>query len=298
MRSHLAWPLLVVAAMLGASPSLAAQRAFDPDRAYRDLVRQCEFGPRVPGTQSHAECALWLAQTLYECAGEAKIQGLAVTLDNRPIHLTNLIATFNPKGRKHVLLCAHWDSRPQADRDPDPANRTSPVPGANDGASGVAVLLEIARALKAHPPSQRVTIVLFDGEDYGPTADRMFLGSRYFADSYAGPAVSWAVLLDMIGDRDLRLPVERASQQSAPGVVDRIWRAAARVGAAAFVTDLGPSVMDDHVFLLRKGIPCIDVIDFEYPYWHTTADTPDKCSPESLAQVGRTILSALEEDGV
>jgi hypothetical protein len=283
--------------MLGASPSLAAQRAFDPDRAYRDLVRQCEFGPRVPGTQSHAECALWLAQTLYECAGEAKIQGLAVTLDNRPIHLTNLIATFNPKGRKHVLLCAHWDSRPQADRDPDPANRTSPVPGANDGASGVAVLLEVARALKAHPPSQRVTIVLFDGEDYGPTADRMFLGSRYFADSYAGPAVSWAVLLDMIGDRDLRLPVERASQQSAPGVVDRIWRAAARVAAAAFVTDLGPSVMDDHVFLLRKGIPCIDVIDFEYPYWHTTADTPDKCSPESLAQVGRTILSALEEDG-
>jgi Zn-dependent M28 family amino/carboxypeptidase len=160
------------------------------------------------------------------------------------------------------------------------------------------VLLEIARALKTQPPKQRVTVVLFDGEDYGPTTDRMFLGSRFFADSFSGPPVSWAVLLDMVGDRELRIPIERASQQSAPNIVDRVWNAAERVGATAFVREAGQSVMDDHVFLLRKGIRCIDVIDFDYPYWHTTADTPDKCSADSLGQVGRTILAALEESGI
>jgi len=298
MRSSLTWPLLVVAVALSASPSPASGRGFDAERAYRDLVRQCEFGPRVPGTQSHAECAMWLAQSLYECAGEVSIQAFLTTVDGRPLHLTNVIATFNPSGAGHVLLCAHWDSRPQADHDPDPANRSEPVPGANDGASGVAVLLEVARALKANPPKQRVTIILFDGEDYGPTADRMFLGSRFFADSFSGPPVSWAVLLDMVGDRELRIPIERASQQSAPNIVDRVWNAAERVGATAFVREAGQSVMDDHVFLLRKGIPCIDVIDFDYPYWHTTADTPDKCSADSLRQVGRTVLAALEESGI
>jgi hypothetical protein len=296
MRRSLASPLLLIALALSAPPSLASGRGFDAERAYRDLVRQCEFGPRVPGTQSHAECALWLARSLYECTGEVSIQAFVITMDERPLHLTNLIATFNPSGAGHVLLCAHWDSRPHADRDPDPANRTEPVPGANDGASGVAVLLEIARALKAQPPKQRVTIALFDGEDYGPTTDRMFLGSRFFADSFAGPPVSWAVLLDMVGDRELRIPIERVSQQSAPNIVDRIWNAAQRVGATAFVREAGQSVMDDHVFLLRKGIPCVDVIDFAYPYWHTIADTPDKCSPSSLAQVGRTVLAALEQE--
>jgi hypothetical protein len=298
MRRSLASPLLAVAVALSASPSLAAQRAFDSERAYRDLVRQCEFGPRVPGTQSHAECALWLARTLYESAGEVSIQAFLTTADERPLHLTNVIATFNPRGAGHLLLCAHWDTRPQADRDPDPANRAEPVPGANDGASGVAVLLEIGRALKAQPPKQRVTIALFDGEDYGPTTDRMFLGSRFFADSFAGPPVSWGVLLDMVGDRELRIPIEGASHQSAPKIVDRVWNAAARVGAAAFVREAGKPVMDDHVFLLRKGIPCIDVIDFDYPYWHTTADTPDKCSADSLGQVGRTVLAALEANGI
>jgi Zn-dependent M28 family amino/carboxypeptidase len=296
MRRSLAPPLLLIALALSAPPSLASGRGFDAERAYRDLVRQCEFGPRVPGTQSHAECAMWLARSLYECAGDVSVQAFLTTVDERPLHLTNLIATFNPSGARHVLLCAHWDSRPHADRDPDPANRTEPVPGANDGASGVAVLLEIARALKAQPPKQRVTIALFDGEDYGPTTDRMFLGSRFFADSFAGPPVSWAVLLDMVGDRELRIPIERVSQQSAPNIVDRIWNAAQRVGATAFVREAGQSVMDDHVFLLRKGIPCVDVIDFAYPYWHTIADTPDKCSPSSLAQVGRTVLAALEQE--
>jgi len=294
------WAVVAVLVMsaLSAPPLLGAGREFDAGRAYRDLVRQCEFGPRVPGTVGHAECALWLADSLRKCGGEVKVQGFLHTFDGRPLHLMNLVATFNPRGKGHVLLCAHWDTRPQADRDPDPARRKEPVPGANDGASGVAALLEVARALKSQPPKRRVTIALFDGEDYGPTTERMFLGSRHFAESFSGPAVSWGVLVDMVGDRELRIPIEGLSQQSAPQVVDRVWKAAERVGARAFVKERGKPVMDDHVFLLRKGIPCIDVIDFDYPYWHTTADTPDKCSAESLGQVGRAILAALESDGI
>lgn len=274
--------------------SLAAAPArFDAARAYRDLVTQCEFGPRVPGTRAHAECARWLAQTLYDCADAVSVQPFTSTVGGRALPLSNIVATFNPTGTGHVLLAAHWDTRPMADRDPDPANRSRPILGANDGASGVAVLLEIARALKAHPPRPRVTIVLFDGEDYGPGVEDMFLGSKHFAQTFAGPKVEWAVLLDMVGDRDLKLKPEGFSRRRAPEVVDRIWAAAENAGATAFVRDPGPAILDDHVFLLDRGLPCIDVIDFDYPYWHTLADTPDKCAPDSLAQVGATLLTAL-----
>jgi len=224
------------------------------------------------------------------------VRRFRVKVGGKWLPLANIAATFNPKGKRHILLCAHWDTRPIADRDPNPANHKKPIPGANDGASGVAVLLEIARALEAHPPKQRVTIVLFDGEDYGETLADMFLGSRAFAEHYSGPPVDWGVLLDMVGDRDLRLPHEEYSLKKAPAVVERIWGAAGRAGSKAFVSEPGPPILDDHVFLLRKGIPCINVIDFDYPYWHTRADTPDKCSPESLGQVGRAILRAIAED--
>jgi len=276
--------------------SLAAAPArFDPQRAYRDLVTQCEFGPRVPGTPAHAECARWLTQTLYDCADAVSVQPFTSTVGGKALPLSNIVATFNPAGTGHVLLAAHWDTRPTADRDPDPANRSRPILGANDGASGVAVLLEIARALNAHPPRPRVTIVLFDGEDYGPGVEDMFLGSKHFARTFAGPKVQWAVLLDMVGDRDLKIRPERFSVRRAPAVVDRIWTAAEKIGATAFVREPGPTVLDDHVFLLDRGIPCIDVIDFDYPHWHTLADTPDKCAPDSLAQVGTTLLTALED---
>ncbi|HUU53430.1 MAG TPA: M28 family peptidase, partial [Armatimonadota bacterium] len=231
----------------------AATARFDAARSYRDLVTQCEFGPRVPGTQAHAECARWLTQTLYACADVVSVQTFSRTVGGKALPLSNIVATFNPAGTGHVLLAAHWDTRPTADRDPDPANRSRPILGANDGASGVAVLLEIARVLKAHPPRPRVTIVLFDGEDYGPTAEDMFLGSKHFTRTFAGPEVEWAVLLDMVGDRDLKIRPERFSVQGAPAVVDRIWAAAEKAGATAFVRDPGPAVLDDHVFLLDRG---------------------------------------------
>jgi glutaminyl-peptide cyclotransferase len=271
-------------------------RPFDGERAYRDLVRQCEFGPRVPATQAHAACAQWLAEQLYSCADQVDLQTATAVTPRGLLPLMNIVATFSPEAERRVLLCAHWDSRPRADRDPDPANRSKPILGANDGASGVAVLLEIARALKAHPPKQCVTIALLDGEDYGPGLEQMLLGSQAFARRWSGPLPAWAVLLDMIGDRDLRIAPERISLEQAPEVVDRIWSAAEREGCQAFVRESGPAVLDDHISLLRRGIPCIDVIDFDYPYWHTLEDTPDKCSSESLEQVGRVLLRAIAED--
>jgi hypothetical protein len=295
------WKLLLVA-VLGVCATAAApaaelrQRSFDADRAYRDLVRQCEFGPRVPGTKANAECARWLTHTLYETTEHVVLQRGSATVRGKKIPLTNIVADINPKAPRRILLCAHWDSRPTADHDPDPDNRNTPILGANDGASGVAVLLEVARALKAVPPKHRVTIVLFDGEDYGAGMEEMFLGSRVFARRWEGPPPQWAVLLDMVGDRDLHLPPEGFSVAHAPEVVERIWGAAERVGSTAFVREPGPSVLDDHVVLLSRGIPCIDVIDFEYPHWHTLADTPDKCSARSLAQVGRAVLRAIAED--
>ncbi len=271
-------------------------RAFDSKAAYQHLVKQCQFGTRVPGTPAHEQCCRWLSEELRSRADEVVVHRFRAKAGDRWLPLANIVATFNPKGERHILLGAHWDTRPTADRDPDPANRKQAILGANDGASGVAVLLEIARSLAADPPSQRVTIVLFDGEDYGETASGMFLGSRAFAEGYTGPPVSWGAVLDMVGDRDLRLPYERYSVEKAPAVVERIWGAARRAGSRAFVHEVGPRILDDHVFLLLRGIPCVDVIDFDYPHWHTLADTPDKCSPESLGQVGRAVLRAISED--
>ncbi|MBN1458370.1 MAG: M28 family peptidase [Armatimonadetes bacterium] len=303
MRLNARWASAVVLVLV-ASAAIAGARAmaptappsFDGQRAYADLVRQCDFGPRVPGTDAHEQCGAWLVQTLSRCADTVDTQRFLAKVGGRQLPLSNIVAIFNPGGDRHVLLCAHWDTRPTADCDPNPEYRKTPISGANDGASGVAVLLEIARALKASPPQQRVTVLLFDGEDYGPGPEHMFLGSRYYAGKFSGPKVDWAVLLDMVGDRDLKIPQEPISRTRAPEVVERIWEAAEQVEATAFVNTSGQAVIDDHVFLLQHGIPCIDVIDFEYPYWHTLADTPDKCAPDSLEQVGRTILAALAGD--
>jgi len=195
-----------------------------------------------------------------------------------------------------ALVCAHWDSRPTADRDPDPSKRSLPVPGANDGASGSAIVLELARALADNRPPRGVILVLFDGEDYGARVEDMLLGSRYFAQHYQGSAIEFGVLLDMVGDRSLRIPIEGYSQQRAPQVVTRIWNAATAVGSLAYVNERGPSVQDDHIPLLDAGIPCIDAIDMTYAYWHTTADTPDKCSAASLAAAGAPVLHALRAE--
>lgn len=271
---------------------------FDSANAYELLVRQCAFGPRVPGTAAHDSCLGFLESHLKQLAGNIARQSFAHTIEKtgQEVTLTNLIASFNLPASDRVLLCAHWDSRPWADQDADTSNHRRPIPGANDGASGVAVLLEISRVLKATPPPVGVDVVLFDGEDIGAAgrSATFAAGSRYFAsqkDARYNPR--YGILLDMVGDRDLNLYKEGNSVRYAPEVVNRVWDVARRLGIAEFQFEQRYDVADDHVPLLNAGIPCIDLIDFDYPHWHTVEDTPDKCSPESLEKVGRVVLAAI-----
>ena len=272
---------------------------FDEERAFDYLEKQCDFGPRNPGSEGHRNCLRFLVEELKKSADTVEEQPFLHTdFRDRQTHtLTNVIASFGEQDER-ILLCAHWDTRAWADFDPDPKNRDRPILGANDGASGVAVLLEIARILKQHPPPMGVDIVLFDGEDAGleGQSETWCQGSRYFAQRKRyDDHPRYAILVDMIGDRDLRLPVERNSQKYAPELVNRVWTRAEELGLSAFDRSLGVEMTDDHLELLRVGIPAIDIIDFEYSYWHTLQDTPDKCSPASLGVVGTLLLCLFYE---
>lgn len=215
----------------------------------------------------------------------------------RNLPLTNVIAFFNEKAGRQVLLCAHWDSRPTADMEIVPAKRRQPVPGANDGASGVAVLLELARLFKTQKPAVGVVIALFDGEDYGDFErdEGVFLGSRHFAarmKSVCNP--SYGILLDMVGDRDLAIYREANSERLAPRINDLVFGIAGEIGyRRQFRDSVRHMVQDDHIPINEAGVPCIDLIDFDYAYWHTVDDTPDKCSPDSLKAVGEVVAEVV-----
>lgn len=274
--------------------------AFDGESAYQYLVKQCDFGPRVPGTEAYQNCKSFIIAELQKSGAKVTLQPFLqnLSLINKSMTLTNIIASFGLDKSERILLCAHWDSRPRADQDPQVENREKAVPGANDGASGVAVLLEVARCLQQAQPKYGVDIVFFDGEDSGVSGqdDSYALGSQYFAknkDFRYRP--QFGILLDMVGDRDLQIYQEENSLQYAPQIVEMVWNRAQSLGLPAFIPSPGYQVTDDHLPLLRAGIPCIDLIDFNYDYWHTVEDTPDKCSPESLAQVGQLLLSILFE---
>jgi len=220
---------------------------------------------------------------------------------NEVLRLNNVIASFQPESRTRILLLAHWDTRPRADQDRDIKKRSLPILGANDGASGVAILLEMAHGMKNVQPPVGVDIVLVDGEDYGMEADTRyyFLGARNLAKSYPFKVLpSFGILLDMVGDKELDIMKEPMSIQYAPDVVDLIWRTAADIGVSQFSTAIQERVLDDHLPLNEAGIRTVDLIDFHYPdqsnrYWHTTEDTPDKCSPESLGAVGSVLLNVI-----
>ena len=276
--------------LLWAGLDARAQRIpqIDADRAMAYLTAQTDLGPRNPGSKGHAAGRDYLLNELKKWADEVQLQPFT----HKKIQMWNIAAVFG-EGEKPVLLCAHWDTRPFAEHDPTPANRKTPILGANDGASGVAVLLEIARQLHETPLPYPVVIVLFDGEDYGRTTAEMFLGSTHYAKNPIPSKPRFAILLDMVGDADLSIPIEPFSQQAAPDLVKGVWETAHEIGADAFSTTIGPAVLDDHIPLIRAGIPAIDIIDFSYPYWHTIADTPDKCSPQSLKTVGDVTLRYL-----
>ena len=270
---------------------------FDGKQAFVYLTTQTDFGPRVPNSPAHEKCLAYLQIELQKYADAVNLQSFNQQGYNGvTLNLTNIIASFNLKATNRILLTAHWDSRPRADQDTDPKKQNLPVQGANDGASGVAILMEIGRLLKLTPSSAGVDIVLTDGEDYGKEGDnaRYLLGARYFAKNLPpGFHPAFGILLDMVGDRDLSISKEPNSMHSAPDIVDLVWSTAHELGVYQFSNNVQFGVMDDHLPLNDAGIKTIDLIDFDYPYWHTTEDTPDKCSAESLEAVGKVLVNVI-----
>jgi len=283
--------LLVVS---GCAPSAvqAERPAFDGKRAFADLEKQVSFGPRVPGTPGHLQCRDWLMGELQKTADRVEVQTFTQVVNGKSLRMYNIFGIFNENASKRVMLCAHWDTRPTADEELDPANRRKPILGANDGASGVAVLLELARQFKLKRPEVGVIIAFWDGEDYGPDVNNMLLGSRYFARNMGKLRPTYGILLDMVGDKDLQIYKETNSVYAAPELVERVWRVAGELGYRKFFPNsIKYTIIDDHVPLIEAGVPCIDLIDFDYPYWHTLQDTVDKCSPTSLQVVGEVVAA-------
>ena len=286
----------------GCSPS-AGTPVFDEEHAFNLLKKQVEFGPRYPGIAAHGATADFIISQLKPHADEVTTQQFSQKVAGKTIDLKNIIAKFSPDARKIILLAAHWDTRPMADMEVDPVKRAKPILGANDGASGVAVLLELARMFGKQRPDVGVIMVFFDGEDYTPnppTSRYMFLGSKYYAsrlDSKTKQAIEYGILLDMIGDKDLRIHQEINSVQAAPEVVRKIWDTARQLGySKQFVPEAKYAISDDHLPLIAAGVKCIDVIDFDYGPWHTVDDTVDKCSPQSLKTVGDVIACVVYEE--
>jgi glutaminyl-peptide cyclotransferase len=276
--------------------------AFSGKDAFAFLLRQTSFGPRNPGSQGHSSCLDYLNATLLGVADQVRLQDFTSPgYDGTQLHLTNVVASFRPDLANRILLCAHWDTRPRAEHDENKSLRDRPIIGANDGASGVAVLLQIATLLKKSPPPVGVDIVLFDGEDYGKEGDtdRYLLGSRYFASNLDRNAMPrFGILLDMIGDTFLEIPREQNSMRFAPDIMDMVWSKAQELGVFQFLDAPGEEIMDDHLPLNQAGVKTIDLIDFDYPdqtnrYWHTHQDTPEHCSPESLEAVGSVLMNVL-----
>ncbi len=276
-----------------------AVAAFDGQKAFDLLVQQFNLGPRVPDTEPSRKAQDLIAQKLQEAGTQVLRQGFSVTYRTKTYRMANIVGIVKGKSERKALLCAHYDTRPVADQDPNPANRDRPIPGANDGASGVAVLLEIARVLKDHKPTRTVVFAFFDGEDLGDVSDGgMFFGSKHFARNLTYDGINLkaevGVLLDMVGEKDFASTDEWYSRRYAPQVVDGILKAARKLGYERFFFRPPTTpIMDDHLPLNEAGIPTADLIDFDYPYWHTLQDTPDKCSPKTLAIVGKTVLQWL-----
>ena len=281
-------------AALACASSAPPVREFDGPQAFAYARTQLAFGPRVPGMEGHAKMAAWLDSLLRAKADTVVVQEWShTTLAGKTIPMHNVLARFNPSATARVLLFAHWDTRPRADG-PGSTDSTVPIPGADDGASGVAVLLGIADALHARRPAIGVDLLFVDGEDYGsfedPGRPDVLIGARYYADHPVAPLPRYAVLLDMIGDRTLQIHQEEYSVSAAPEVVDKIWAAAARLGHTATFVDAGGPIIDDHVEFIRVGIKAVDLIDLDYPWWHTKDDTLDKISVESLQTVGDVMM--------
>ncbi len=278
--------------------------SFDGQRAMALVEEQVSFGPRVPGTPGHATQAAWMIAGLDSMAPELVVDSFVHESSTGVVlELTNVIARFRPDLERRIVILAHWDTRPSSDAAVSPELRSVPVPGANDGGSGTAVIMELARLLARVPPPLGVDLLLVDGEDYGPGVDDMFLGSRRYAELLPDQGRPiYGVLLDMVGDADPLFPVEANSAEFAPIVVRKLWSAAARLGYRAYFPErVGARLTDDHIPLIQAGLPTADVIDFSYgpgnAYWHTPDDVPAHVSARTLEMVGEVVAELIYSGG-
>lgn len=288
------------AAQVPAAASAAVAAEFNADTAMSYVRQQLAFGPRVPGTPGWQKTGDWIVAHMQRTADQVVEQKWTHTLkDGKQIPMRNIFARFKPAAAQRVLYVAHWDTRPRADSDPDPLNHSKPIPGANDGASGVAVLMAVADALKKLPPSMGVDLLFVDGEDYGtfgPDVD-VLIGSTYFAAHLPTPDYKpiFGVVWDMIGDADLNIPQEMASVEQAPEVVQRVWSKAKDLGYEQYFqpTVRSFAITDDHTPLLKVGLRVIDVIDLDYDVHHAMGDDINRVSAKSLKVVGDVAVALL-----
>jgi len=264
---------------------------FDEDQAYTHVVTQVAFGPRIPGSRASARTRAYIRQQVEQWGWEVEEDAFTF----RGVPLTNVLAR---KGKGPAcILGAHYDTRPRADQDPRPERRNDPVPGANDGASGVAVLLELARILPVEEDDPAVWLYFFDGEDSGDINGWPWaVGARHAAKRVDPNHVRCVIVVDMVGDKDQAFYWEN---NSTPALRQSIWEMAEELGYDhIFVPEsLNLSVIDDHLPFAKRNIPAVDIIDFEYPYWHTVDDTPDKVSPRSLGRVGEVLYNWYQISG-
>ncbi len=258
------------------------------------------FGPRIPGSAGHAQQLEWLETELRALADTVFLDPFEhVTGEGHELDLTNVIARFGPADGSRLLLLTHWDTRPKADQSLDEADRDKPVPGANDGASGTAILLELARMFNDQPPEGGLELLFTDGEDHGPSTDDMFLGARqYVAGIGSENPPAYGILLDMVGDADPSFPIEAYSMEGAGQVVQRVWGIAADLGYRRFFPmDQTSRVVDEHIQFIDAGIPVADIIDFRYGpahgFWHTPRDVPENTSVQTLLMVGNVVAEVV-----
>lgn len=286
---------------------------FNADSAYIYLQEQCDFGPRTMNSTAHDKCEKWIIQKFEQYGCKVTTQKATLNgYDGTPLRSTNIMASYNPEATTRIMFCAHWDCRPWADNDPDSTNWHKPIIAANDAASGVGVMIELARILKGSGLELGVDFVCFDAEDYGTPqwfegedpGDTWALGAQYFANNLPeGYAPRYGILLDMVGGVGAKFYREGMSMQYAPAIVKKVWNAARQVGFGSyFPKDDGGMITDDHIPVNQTAnIPCIDVIPYYPdcaqssfgPTWHTIADNMDNIDKNTLKAVGQTMVQVL-----
>ena len=290
---------------------------FNSDSAYSYVKAQVDFGPRVNNSPAHEKCAVYLTKKLKQYCQDVTVQkGQVKAFNGTMLNFKNLIASYNPGTNNRIFLCSHWDSRPFADHDPDVKKHNTPIDGANDGASGVGVLLEIARQLSLSMSAIGVDIIFLDAEDYGPpedqkrnedTTDWWGLGSQFWAKTphKANYFARYGILLDMVGAPHATFLEEAFSMQYAPAVVRNVWNIAGKLGYSDyFPFEEGAMITDDHLYINKiLNIPAIDIIHLDrnsktgfYPYWHTTRDDMKSIDKTTLEVVGKTLMAVIANE--